>query len=302
MRRNPAAGREYPYSPPGKRHPWVFDYQVTLYFGDPNNLADPNHAYDISFTSNINGVTGIILTQDNRNHVGIGQENQNGIPRTATKPVVDSILTKVVLSIVPQDVLLPSTALNVNIVNRLNAASSQAMATAANVFAGQAVAPDSPARNFTVEIPSANMPLASAAINLADIVLPVVNITIVPGAPVPRHQSGLVEVRLPRQLLLQLRRLPFRIAVRFNYHRYCSQRDREHLYGHLSGQFFPHSGPRWPNPHSRCADRPFHQSEAAIDRPAQREDCGFHQQQAGGRSAVSHSRIVANTTTKRGPL
>ena len=162
---------------------WVFDYEVTLYFGDPNNSADPNHAYDFSFSSNINGVTGIVLSQDNRNYVGIGQENQNGIARSATKPVVDSVLTKVVLSIQPQDgTMLAATALNVGIVNRLNASTSQAMVTATNVFAGQALAPASPPQAFSVAFPSANTPLASSSINLADIVLPVVNISMAPGA------------------------------------------------------------------------------------------------------------------------
>jgi hypothetical protein len=145
------------------RDRWIFDYTVTLTF---DNFAQ------FSFSSNFDGVPGIILDQDNRNHSGIGIENPlRTLPLpTPTKPVTDAVLKKVTLEFATHnDNKNADTRLNVHIVNRLSATSAQDIAIGLNILKGQEF-PDPSYMPFTWS--SEDGSLASNAIRLADMVLP----------------------------------------------------------------------------------------------------------------------------------
>lgn len=155
---------------------WIFDYTVTLTFD--------NHAA-FSFTSKVDGVVGIILDQDNRNYSGIGVEN----PLTTTPPVfpkavTDSVLKQVTLEFsTHNDNKDSDTRLNVHIVNRVNESVNQDLAIGLNLFPGQEFpdggSPSNRYKKFSWSAEEGNLP--SNAIRLADIVLPIVNIIIVPN-------------------------------------------------------------------------------------------------------------------------
>jgi len=148
---------------------WSFDYTITFLFDDGKQF---------SASSNTDGVTGIILDQDNRNYSGICVENQyNPQPppsKFETDPVVT--LTQVCLEFYTHhDNKNNDTQLNVHIVNRLSESSSQDIAIGLDLLKGQEF-PD-PSTNSIVFSPTA-LPLASNSILLQDIVLPVVFINI----------------------------------------------------------------------------------------------------------------------------
>src|ERR1035437_8517692 len=126
------------YILPNVNDTWVFDYSVTLYFGYPGDASDSNHAYDISFSSNRNGVTGIILDQYNRNHSGLGTENLYANVQTFPKPSIDSVLTEVRLDFYTHDDDKDNdTQVDVHIVNRINDSIDEDMVIAKNILAGQ---------------------------------------------------------------------------------------------------------------------------------------------------------------------
>src|SRR5207245_8671739 len=88
------------------------------------------------FNSNINGLNGIVLNQDNRNYYGICSEVRPIPPRTV--PVTNSILTGVRIEFHTHDDDKNSdTTLNIHIVNRLSATASQDISVAAGVAKGQ---------------------------------------------------------------------------------------------------------------------------------------------------------------------
>jgi hypothetical protein len=155
---------------------WIFDYTVTLTFD--------NHAA-FSFSSNVNGVRGIILDQDNRNYSGIGVEN----PLVAAlpvfpKPVTDSVLKKVTLEFsTHNDNKDWDTRLNVHIVNRISENVAQDLAIGLDLFHDQEF-PDSGSnailyKKFSWSADEGSLP--SNNIRLADMVLPIVNIIIYPN-------------------------------------------------------------------------------------------------------------------------
>jgi hypothetical protein len=77
---------------------WIFDYTVKFTFHDPSSTAaaaDPSFSY----SSNVGGITGIILDQDNRNYSGICSENPlRTLPLPALpNPVTNSVLKRVML-------------------------------------------------------------------------------------------------------------------------------------------------------------------------------------------------------------
>ena len=156
---------------------WVFDYQVQFYFGDPDVPTDPNHVYDFGFSSNINGVTGIVLTQDNRNYTGIGVENQHALVPPVTTPVIDSVLTMVIVDFVTlSGAKTAGTKLNVEIDNRINASTSLSIAVAHDLSSGAELS----ANLFETVLTAANN-LGFAAVQLQNVVLPVVNISLTPS-------------------------------------------------------------------------------------------------------------------------
>ncbi len=157
---------------------WIFDYTVTLTFD--------NGAF--SFASSADGVSGIVLDQDNRNHSGIGIENplrDRPLP-VKTTAVTSAILKTVILEFSTHDDDKDAdTVLNVHIANRLSATSAQDIAIGLDLFPGERF-PESgtPAerhRKYTWSSdPGADGPLASNTIRLADMILPVVNIVVAP--------------------------------------------------------------------------------------------------------------------------
>jgi phospholipase C len=155
---------------------WIFDYTVTLTFD--------NHAA-FSFSSNVGGVRGIILDQDNHNHSGIGVENPltTALP-SFPKAATDSALKKVTLEFsTHNDNKDWDTRLNVHIVNRISEHVAQDLAIGLDLFHGQEF-PDSGSnavlyKKFSWSADEGS--LSSNSIRLADIVLPVVNIIIVPN-------------------------------------------------------------------------------------------------------------------------
>jgi phospholipase C len=145
---------------------WKFDYTLTITLDDGTVLPPYN--------SNINGLNGIVLNQNNRDYYGICSEVRPPPPRT--QPVTDSILTGVTIEFHTHDDNKNSdTTLNIHIVNRLSATESQDISVATDVDHGQEF-PDSGDTYKRVDLP-----LASNAIFLRDIVLPVVFINIAAG-------------------------------------------------------------------------------------------------------------------------
>jgi hypothetical protein len=148
---------------------WIFSYTVTFLFDDGRSF---------SASSDTNGVTGIILDQDNRNYSGICVENPFITVPLPAKPGTGAVLTEVTLAFATHnDDKKPDTQLNVHIANRLSASSSQDIAIGLNLLKGRGF-PD-PSTN-TVVFSQTALPLASNAIGLDDIVLPAVFIIIAP--------------------------------------------------------------------------------------------------------------------------
>ena len=158
------------------RDRWIFDYTVTLQFDNGS----------FSFTSAVEGIRGIILDQDNRNYSGIGIENPlRTLPLPVlTEPATDALLKKVTLEFwTHNDNKDSDTVLNVHIVNRLSATSAQDIAIGMDLFKNQEF-PDSGGpldqdKKFSWAADEGT--LISNTIRLADMVLPVVYIVIVPN-------------------------------------------------------------------------------------------------------------------------
>ncbi len=150
---------------------WIFSYTITFLFDDGRSF---------SAASNTNGVTGIILDQDNRNHSGICVENPFIARPPLVKPTTDAVLTRIGLVFgTHNDNKDADTTLNVHIVNRIDATTSQDLAIGLDLLHGREF-PDSPADQQVI-FGASFLPLASTSIALRDIVLPVVNINIVPN-------------------------------------------------------------------------------------------------------------------------
>jgi Phosphoesterase family/Ricin-type beta-trefoil lectin domain-like len=161
---------------------WIFDYTIVFTF---------DSGASFSFSSNVNGIKGIILDQDNRNYSGICTENPvRTIPVPAPiKPVTNSLLKKVTLEFATHnDNKNADTQLNVHITNRLSATSAQDIAIGLNILAGQEfpdaglASPLSCKQYIWSASGSAGTDtgaLASDSIRLADMMLPVVSIVIV---------------------------------------------------------------------------------------------------------------------------
>jgi len=157
---------------PNGNDQWAFSYKITFYFDDGNVF---------SASSDSNGVAGIVLDQNNRDYSGICVENPFIPLPPLYQPQTDAFLTQVKLVFATHDDdgnKDNDTQLNVHIVNRLNAASSQDIAIGLNVLTGQEFADGSV---NTIVFSQGSLPLASSSIKLRDIVLPAVNINIAPN-------------------------------------------------------------------------------------------------------------------------
>src|SRR5450432_418874 len=150
---------------------WSFDYTILFEFDDGRSF---------SHSSNYQGVKGIILDGDNRDHSGICIENPYINIPSFSKPATGARLVNVILEFYTHkysnsdDDKRADTILNVHIVNRTGAASGTDIAIGLDIFKNIAFARDS--LNTMV------LPLASPNIALADIVLPEIFIVIVPVA------------------------------------------------------------------------------------------------------------------------
>lgn len=150
---------------------WMFDYFILFIFSDGSK---------IEYSSNNNGMTGIILDQNNRNYSGICSENTMISIPAPPKPDAPVVLTGVTLGFATHDHGKKSdTVVNVHIVNRLGASASQDIAIGLDLLAGENF--QTPSTNW-VFFPSSQLQLASNDIKLQDIVLPVVFINIVPNS------------------------------------------------------------------------------------------------------------------------
>ena len=118
---------------------WKFDYTVKFIF-------DHDQDHPFQFSSNINGVKGIILNQHNRDYSGIGVENPNNklLPQI-TKPDTDAVLTKVTIDFGTHNNnddddnnnnKNADTVLNVYIANRISASESREIVNGTNILPG----------------------------------------------------------------------------------------------------------------------------------------------------------------------
>jgi phospholipase C len=143
---------------------WKFDYTLTITLDDGTMLPP--------YSSNVNGLTGIILDQDNRNYYGICSEVWPAPPRI-TVPDTDSVLTGVTIEFhTHNDNKERGTKLDIHIVNRLSATASQDIAVANDVAPSQEF-PDSDGSYVRIDLTP-----APQSIFLRDMVLPVVFINI----------------------------------------------------------------------------------------------------------------------------
>jgi len=149
---------------------WIFSYTITFHFDDGRSFSS---------ASNVNGVKGIILDQDNRNYSGICTENPFITIPGPIKPQTNAKLTRVMLEFsTHDDNKNASTRVNAHITNRVNATKNPDIAIGLNMFPNM----EFPTGSYNRFIwPSPGSPLASNSILLQDMVLPVINIIMVPS-------------------------------------------------------------------------------------------------------------------------
>jgi phospholipase C len=145
---------------------WKFEYTVTITLDDGTQLPP--------FGSNVNGITGVIMDQDNPSYAGIGTElNPTQQP---TKPQVQDkgpILTRATIEFkTHNNDKSESTAVNIHIVNRKSSSASQDISVVSDIATNQKF--DDPS-DYLFELP-----IAANNIYLHEIVLPVVYIHIIP--------------------------------------------------------------------------------------------------------------------------
>ena len=146
---------------------WKFHYTLTITLDDGTALP----AYD----SDVDGVVGIVLNQDNRNFYGICREFA-AIP-ARPKPATNEWLTGVTIEFNTHgDNKNDDTKLGIHIVNRISATESQDIVVANDVVPGQRFPDDNDDGNSTYR--RIELPLASQEIYLRDMVLPVTYLNI----------------------------------------------------------------------------------------------------------------------------
>ena len=145
---------------------WKFEYTVTITLDDGTQLPP--------FGSNVNGITGVIIDQDNTSYSGIGTELN---PRQLTPPPQGQykgpILSRATIEFkTHNNDKSSSTVVNVHIVNRKSATENQDISVVSDIATNQ---PFGDPSDYIFELP-----IAANNIFLQDIVLPVVYINIVP--------------------------------------------------------------------------------------------------------------------------
>jgi phospholipase C len=144
---------------------WKFEYTVAITLDDGTQLPP--------FGSNVNGITGIIMDQDNPSYSGIGTElNPRRQPAPPPGQYRGPLLSRATIEFkTHNNDKSGTTAVNVHIVNRKSATEIQDISVVSDIANNQYF--DDPSDHL-YELPIA------ANIFLGDIVLPVVNINIVP--------------------------------------------------------------------------------------------------------------------------
>ncbi len=152
---------------------WIFDFNISFVFDDGRSFG---------YSSNENGVTGIVLDNNNNNYSGICTENPFISISAPDKPATNAILKRVILEFgTHNDDKLATTKVNAHIVNRVNATTSHDIAIGLDMFPGITFKDADDVSSKGTFIWSADMhPLASTAIRLDSMVLPVVYIIIYP--------------------------------------------------------------------------------------------------------------------------
>ena len=144
---------------------WRFNYTLNVTLDDGTVLPP--------FSSDVDGVTGIILDQDNRNYYGICTE-VNPTPRVP--PVTDALLTGVTIEFnTHNDDKNSDTKLGIHISNRVSATESHDISVANDLAPGVTFHDSGDTYNRL------DLPLASNEIYLRDMVLPIVTINIAAG-------------------------------------------------------------------------------------------------------------------------
>lgn len=158
---------------------WMFDYVVTFTFQNPQP-GQPQLTYSAS--SNTDGITGIVLDQDNCDHSGICTENIFNPLSPFVKPPADALLYMITVDFVTTGGSKPKdTQLNIHIVNRQSATSSQDLAIGLDLFKGQELVQEDsskPSLPRYFSFTTTTNPLSSNAIRMGDIVLPMVSINL----------------------------------------------------------------------------------------------------------------------------
>ena len=155
---------------PANSDTWKFSFTVNFFF---------DNAPAFAWSSDFNGLTGMILDQDHRDYCCICTENRNLPGPPIYHPVTDAVLTQVKMVFSTHgDNKNNDTVLNIHVVNRLGPSSSQEIAIGNDVLHGQEF--KDPSLN-TVIFGACGLPLASNSIRLSAIVLPQVFINIVPN-------------------------------------------------------------------------------------------------------------------------
>jgi Phosphoesterase family/Ricin-type beta-trefoil lectin domain-like len=152
---------------------WIFDYTVTFTFDDADQSTFKYSSKDDG------GLPGIILDQDNRDYSGICAENPLALPPVPDTPVTNATLRNVTLEFITHDDdKNPDTRLDIEVLNRLGADSFQQIAAKVDAFHGQHFDDDRGVIK-TISWPGDGGGLNG--VSLADMVLPVVNISIDAG-------------------------------------------------------------------------------------------------------------------------
>ena len=155
---------------PHQNDDWIFDYKITFLFDDGRQFAS---------TSNRDGVTGIFLSDENRNYSGICSENPFTVPPPLFPCDSDAVLQGVCLEfLTTNDNKNADTRLDVHIVNRLGPSAVQDIAIGLDILSGQEFKNNS---TNHILFGMGGLPLASATIALRDIVLPQIFILITPN-------------------------------------------------------------------------------------------------------------------------
>jgi len=150
---------------------WEFSYTITFDFDDGRSFSD---------TSDKDGITSILLDNNNANYSGICVENPFFTPSAQPRPPSTPIYLKTVTLTFGThgDDKARDTRLNVHIANRKSATSNQDIAIGTSILAGQSFPQGS--SNKIIFGEGGALPLASPYIQLQEMMLPIVYVSVYP--------------------------------------------------------------------------------------------------------------------------